>query len=260
MNASSGGTHFYDDLYITTGAGATFKGDQVLGPTVGFKASQGTQVATTAAATLVITTLSRIDVGDLVVVRVASDNASATTPTFTCSDSASNTYTTHRQGAVNATAAAGVAGAIMCSKATTAVPVGGTITVTLSLSTLAARAAYAETFVGFNNTTRSTPVGSTGVTAAQTSGTSGTVNVGDLCLGFTATETRGAVTYDGDSVGGNWQIRPMTVLANAATGTDNTRVTVGGQYKIPTVTTAQSFDPAGPTTEWVCGLVVLQAA
>lgn len=222
----------------------------------GFKASLGTQVATASGTTLAITTTAPIAVNDLVVVRVAADNLSATTPTFTCADSGANTYTTHRQGAVNATAAAGVAGAIMCSKATTAIATGGTITVTLS-GAVAARAAYAQSFVGFNNTLRVAAVGSSGTTAAQTSTASATVTAGDLVLGFSATETRGSVIGDSDNAGGPWSA--MVTLPNATTGTDATCVTVAGQHKVSSVSTIHSYDPAGPTTEWVCGMLAMQA-
>lgn len=223
----------------------------------GFKFDLGNNVATTSGTTVVITTTNPIAVGDLVVVRVAADNLNATTPTFTCADSGSNSYTTHRQGAVNATAAAGVAGAIMCSLATNAVAAGGTITVTCS-GAVAARAAYATSFIGVTNTTRSTPVGSSGASTAATSGASGTVNAGDLCLGFSAVESRGAVTGDSDTTNGSWST--VTTIVNNATGTDATRVEISGQYKIATASGAQTLDHTVTSTDWVAGLVVLQAA
>jgi hypothetical protein len=222
---------------------------------VAFKTALGTQVATTTATTTVITTTAAIAVGDLVVVRIASDNASATTPTFTCADSGSNIYSTLVQKAVGASTA-GVAGAIMVSKATNAVSSGGTITITQSV-TEAARAAYAESFTGCSATARSLPTsasGSAGTAAA--SGSSSTVASGDLVVGLVCAETQNAATADSDTTDGTWST--MVSLSNASGGTDTTRVQANGQYKIATGTTAQNYgNTIGATTDWIAMVVIL---
>jgi hypothetical protein len=245
----------YDDLYLTTGSACTLQGD----PTwqAAFKTALGTAVDTVSGSTLVITTTAAIAVGDLVVVRVAADNLSASTPTFTCSDSGGNAYTVHQQIATQATAAAGVAGGIICTKATTAIATGGTITVTLS-GAVAARAAYAESFAGMTNTTRSTPVGSTTTNGAVGPLTTGTVNAGDLVAGWAATESNAvALTADTDTLGGPWST--IVALNNAAGGTGSTRVQVGGQWKIPTTADAQVWGTGGASADAVGGVVVLKA-
>ena len=118
---------------------------------VAFKAALGSGLSTSSGTTIVITTTAAIAIDDLVVVRWASDNLNATTPTATCADGG-NTYTVLRQGAVNASAAAGVAGGMFATKATVARGSGSTITVTLS-GAVAHKAIYAESFTGVENTT-----------------------------------------------------------------------------------------------------------
>ena len=221
-----------------------------------FKTALGTGQATTSGTTIVITTTAAIDIGDLVVVRWASDNLNATTPTATCADGG-NTYTMQRQGAVNATAAAGVAGGILTTKATVARPLGSTITVTLS-GAVAHKCAIAVSFTAAENTVRSTAVSATGASTSANSGASGAVAVGDLVLGWVAWETRGALTGDADTGGGTWST--IITHRSATSGGDATCVSVGGQYKIPTTTTAQTFNITGASAEWVCGVLVLQAA
>ena len=125
-----------------------------------FKTALGNNGNSTSGTTLAITTTAAIEIGDLVVVRWASDNLNATTPTATCADGG-NTYTVLRQGAVNATAASGVAGGMLATKATVARASGLTITLTLS-GAVTAKAAFAESFVGAENTVRSAAVGATG--------------------------------------------------------------------------------------------------
>ena len=222
---------------------------------VAFKASLGSGVATSSGTTITITTTANIDVDDLVVVRAAADNLNATTPTFTCADGG-NTYTTTVQLARNATAAAGVAGAVMCTKATTAKPAGSTITVILS-GAVAHKAAYAESFSGVLNTTRSTPGSLSGASTIAASPASGTVAVGDLVIGAVAYETRGNLTGDADTGGGTWST--LVQARSATSGSDATCVSAAGQYKIPNTITAQTLNISGVSADWVAFVVVLQA-
>lgn len=225
----------------------------------GFKTALGNNGNAASGTTLVITTTAPIAVNDLVVVRVACDNLTVSTPTIAVADSGGNTYTQHRYQGNNGTGAAtGVVSALLATKATAAVATGGTITVTLGTA-VTAKAAYAESFRGFNNTVRSTPVGAIGSTAAHGSGASGTVNAGDLVLGLDATETRGAITGDAAAANGTWSA--IVTKANAAAGTDATCVTVAGQYLIPTAAGAQTYDPSAANgLDWATAIVVLQAA
>src|SRR5215831_20337789 len=99
---------------------------------VGFKTALGNNGNATSGTALAITTTAAVAVGDLVVVRWAADNLSATTPTCTITDSGGNTYTNLYQGAANATAGSGIAGGMAVTVATNVVASGGTITMTLS--------------------------------------------------------------------------------------------------------------------------------
>ena len=198
-----------------------------------------------------------IAVGDLVVVRWASDNLSATTPTVTASDGTANVYTVLRQGAVNATAAAGVAGGILVCKATVARPFASNLTLTFS-GAVTAKAAYAESFTGTLATVRSAAVGTTGTATAASAGASGTVAAGDLVLGFIANETRGVITGDSDTLNGSWSTQVSK--SNATSGSDAVCVTAAGQHKIATASGAQTYNVTAVAAEWVIGCVVLQAA
>ena len=228
-------------------------------PAVGYKTALGTTTNNTSASTLVITTTAAIAIGDLVVVRVASSNQTATTPTFTCADSGGNTYTTHAErSSGHATANAGVIGGVMATKATSAVAAGGTITITLSVAT-AAKAAYAESFVGFDNTTRSTPATTFGDTLAAVTVTSGAVNSGDLVVAACLAESRtSASVADTDTLNGSWST--IVNLPSSTSGTDTDRVMAIGQYKITTGAGAQTWDIThGLTPDWAAVLVVFQA-
>jgi hypothetical protein len=227
-------------------------------PGIAFKANLGNNVAAAGGSTsLVITTTAAIAVDDLIVVRVAADNLNATTPTFTCTDSGNNVYTTHAQRATNATAASGVAGAIMCAYASTAISTGGTITVVLSSATPAHRAAYATSFTGANNTLRATPTAAaTGTTAAVSSGASSTVSSGDLVLGWSAIEGNNTTTGDADTLNGTWST--LVSVSSAAGGTAASRVQVNGQHKIVTASGAQTYDNTTTATDWVAGTIVMQ--
>lgn len=223
-----------------------------------FKTALGNNFNNTSGTTLVITTTAAIDIDDLVVVRWASDNLSATTPTATCSDG-SNTYTLIRQAAVNATAAAGVAGGMLVTKATVAKASGSTITLTFS-GAITGKAAYAESFTGCDITVATTAVGGTGTSTAGATATLGAFSIGNLWLGHVANETRSALTSTATSSGGTWSTM-VTVAGGGTSGQDATSVTVGGQWKVVNSALASGFayNVGTVASEWVCQSVALQA-
>jgi uncharacterized protein YdeI (BOF family) len=198
--------------------------------------------------TVTITLSAGAPIGSLVVVRVASDNLSETTPTFTAADSKSNTWTQRAFQGRNATAAQGVVGAIITSHLTTALAAADTITVTLSGSVVA-KAAYAEAFSGvgvfkFNSTFSSSSFGN--VSASFFSG----VHVaGDLLLGAAGFETRTAIPGDIDTFQGTWSTQQS--FASTSSGTDTDAVTIVGQHKIVTGTGTQQYNFTGPSTDAV---------
>ena len=222
-----------------------------------FKASLGNNFNNVSGTTLAITTTAAIAVGDFVVVRWAADNLSATTPTATCSDG-NNTYTVQSQGAVNATAAAGVAGGIITTLATVAKASGSTITLTFS-GAITGKAAYAESFTGVTSSLRFAAISATGASTAPSPGTTSSVPIGDLVLGVVAAETRAAITADPDATGGSWSAG-TTRTGGGTSGQDATSVTASGQYKITTAAGAQTFNQVITSTEWWSACVVMQAA
>ena len=218
-----------------------------------FKAALGSATATTSGNTLVITTTAAIALGDLVVVRVATDNLSATTPTFTAMDSGANTYTTSVQKAQNATPNSGAACAILATRATTAMITGGTITVVLS-GAVNCRAAYAESFTGVGLTVRAS--NSLGQAAASTSGSgAATPAIGDLVLGVAAVETSAAITGDPDTTGGPWSAMAAFV---ANTGTSLTSMSLAGQWKVSNAAVPSNYNVTwSGVTDYAGAIVVL---
>ena len=72
---------------------------QVPSAAISFGRTLGTGQINTSGTTVVITTTDVANVGEWIIVRVATDNVSATTPTFSCADSAGNTYLVDIQAA-----------------------------------------------------------------------------------------------------------------------------------------------------------------
>jgi hypothetical protein len=219
--------------------------------------SLGTAASTTSATTLVITTGAAATVGQFIVVHVAADNASATTPTFTAADSAGNTYTTRVQGAVNASANAGVAGAIITAPVTSELASGGTITITLSTAVVnkAARA------VAFNGVGALRAIGTTnaGESTAATVTTTGSALTGDLVLGAAAIESRTTPSaYDTDTVNGSWSTGRALISGGA--GPEASKVLIADQHKIVTGDGTQTYNLTNASTDWVALICAFEAA
>jgi hypothetical protein len=225
----------------------------------GYKGADGNGGSNVGGATLVITTTGGVGfvAGDLVIVRVAGDNLSATTPTITVTDNAaggSNTYTQIAFAGVNATAAAGCVGGIFATKAARALAAGGTITVTYSGS-ITAKAAYIEVFSGYEITLRNAAVTATGASTAPAV-TSGSAEIGDLVIGAVAFESRGTPTFDADTTNGPWVV-PFN-KPNATSGSDAACVQASGQHKFPTAAGAQTYNNTITSTEWVAMIAIFQ--
>lgn len=203
-------------------------------PTLGFKAGIGSAVSNVSGTTVVIALTAAVEIDDLVVVRCAADNLSATTPTMTCADSAGNTYTTHASLGVNATAAAGVVLGLFATKATAPIPIGGTITVTLS-GAVVEKAAYAESFAGFKNLLARTLAVSTALNGNP--GIKGFV--GELVVGACAHESHVELTGDTDTVAGEWLSEAR--VPSRTDGADDASVSIYGQHKVPTYSTQQAY-------------------
>lgn len=219
-----------------------------------FKTALGNNGNAASGTTLAITTTAAIAINDLVVVRWAADNLSATTPTGAVTDSGGNTYTAHAFRGNNATAAAGIVGGIAATKATAVVALGGTITLTLS-GAVTAKAMYAESFTGADNTLRNAVVLGSGASTISTV-QSGSATSGDLVIGNMAVEDRAAPTFDSDTTNGAWSTG--VTKPNATTGTVTACVETNGQYKIVTATGTQVFNHTNANTDWAAMIAVFQ--
>lgn len=191
--------------------------------------------------------------GNLLVVNLAFDNLSATTPTATFSDSKGNTYTTISQSATNASASAGVGGAIGVSYLSTALASGDTVTATLSSAVDAKVITIAE-FSGTLDVEEVADVIATGASTTP-SVTSGSAPSGDVVIGSVMAELDNSAGVDSDTTNGSW-----VTMAQAWTfgGNQFSNVSVRSQYKIVTASGTQTFNPTLPTsTDWVALVVVL---
>jgi len=192
----------------------------------------GEAASMTSSATITITTIAPIAIGDLVIVYVASDNLGTTTPTFTCADSGGNSYTTRGQTSGGSTAGTQCAVGLMASKATVAVATGGTITVTLS-GAVTAKAVYAEKFTGFQNVLRVAAVVGSSSVGDPVQVTSTSVSAGDLAIGACAIETRFVpAAATSPNTNGTWS--SVYAVASDTTAANSTCVSINRQYKVTT--------------------------
>jgi hypothetical protein len=210
----------------------------------------------TASGNSIILNISPAFVGELVVVRLACDNLSASTPTITSVvSSPANTWTQVAFRGQNATANAGVIGAVWVSKLTADMPNGSPITFTFSANTTH-RCLYAAAFTGVEATLRNAAVVDSGSGTASTV-TSGNALAGDLVIGAVAIESRTAPTYDTDTTNGSWAgnfVKPAV-----ASGSDTSTVEIAGQYKIVTADGPQTFNLTNANTDWAAMVAVFQA-
>lgn len=214
----------------------------------------GSNTSYTSSTSLVITAAANVPARSVVVVRVAADNLNATTPTFTVADSKSNTWSLVTQSAVNATPAAGVAGAVYVSRISTALVIGDTITITLS-GAVVAKAAHAHAYSGLASATPRQSLNSSAASTAFTAGPATSAVAGDIVIGTGAYEHVAAQsTGDTDTTNGSW-----SSIVNATTsGTTNTGVQVFGQHKTITAAGNQTYDfTLSNSSEWLSYLMTM---
>jgi hypothetical protein len=191
-----------------------------------------TVTASTAVAgtTLTITGVNA-SVGDFLSVNTGCDNTGIAAPTATIADSGSNTWSTaaHTTGAI-VTAGSGVILENWVCLVTTALS-AGTITITFSAS-ITNKAAQCHRWTGISSATPSAARVSagSGTATANSTVTSNSVPIGDLCIGTTVIEngTAGAITaFDSDTTNGSWSTGVATNIGASSTG-----LTIAMQYKI----------------------------
>lgn len=215
----------------------------------------GSAASSTSSTTVAFTLVAAVAIGDLIVVRWAANNLSATTPTATCADGTANSYTNRAFLGVNATAAAGVVGGIFVCKATVALTTANTLTLTLSGAVIM-KVVVAHSFTGFQNALRGVAVTASGSSLAP-SVTSAVAQTGDLVVGAVAAETNTAVTADADTLGGVWST--IASVLSVAGGTADLAVSCHTSFKIPNVAGAQIFNPtlSGTATDWTAQAIVI---
>jgi hypothetical protein len=98
-------------------------------------------------------------------------------------------------------------------------------------------------------------VSSTGTLPA--SETTGALVVGDVVFGVLAIEGNVALTFDTDTLNGNWSTAQNTV---ANTGTGNTSVRAASQWKEVSGTGAQTWDVSAASQDRASGTVVVREA
>lgn len=221
---------------------------------VSYVGSIGGSISKTSSNVISNVTGVTIPIGRLIVAFAVSDNLSATTPTFTFSDSKSNTWTTVSQNATNATAAAGVAAAIGVCYVTTQIASTDSITVTLS-GTVAIRGLYSFQYSGARETEYVADVVAAGSSTTPSVISNSIGAAGQLVVGLVGFEHDTAGTQDTDTSNGTWV--NLVNLANAA-GNAFTNVGLIGAHKIVTGTGTQTYNPTLNTaTDWVALVAVL---
>lgn len=201
----------------------------------------------TSGTTLVITNDSgvAIPVGTRLLVAVVSDNASATTPTFTMVDSVSNTYTNRAQNARVTTAASGLAAGVFTARVANEIPNGGTWTITLS-NAVAAKAAAVLRMDGIGNEVPTVTGSWSSASSANSASAVTPTAVGQIVVAFGFGESNQINVFDSDTSNGSWSLPYTHVSGNSATIAANVMFTV--QTKVVTSTAAQTHDLTWVTT------------
>lgn len=200
--------------------------------------------------------------GDVIVLGVAWDNLTTTTPTISATTpptvpatETASWITTTTANSQSGTSGGAFLVAVIIIRATvtwTAFQPVITLTgaVTAKVSTGVVRSGGSTTVNGQNSTRSSigTPSTASAVTA----------NAGDLCVGFEFAETATISPADSDTTGGAWV--PESTIATSGGG-DTTNLSVRCISKIPTVTGVQTLDfSVGVSTDSCASLLALAPA
>lgn len=199
-------------------------------------------------ATLTVTFTAVTQVGDRLYMGLSCDNLGTATPTInTIVDSKGNTWTAVTGGSPNAssaTAAAAVVLRVYKCTVTVAHAVNDTLAITLSAS-VTAKAAIVYGFRGATFAAETGVVSSQGTTGSPALSVSPAL-VGDIVVGFLATENSAVAAGDADTLNGSWS----TAVGTASVGsTAITNAAITAQSKVVTATGAQSWGATG-TSDW----------
>lgn len=202
-------------------------------------------------ATLNITGVSA-DVGDMLVVMIASDNSatSGTSPISSISDSSGNTWNqrVNRNQTTGNTVDDGVSIRSYTSAITSALS-SGDITILFNTDT-SSKAALVKK-VSADPGEAIVYIGNGGGDGySGTPSVSTTVNEGQTIIAFIGIETRSAVTADSDTTNGSWSTQQST---RADQGGSLRSIRIASQYKTVTATGTQEYNPTSTSTDWSAG-------
>jgi hypothetical protein len=224
------------------------------------KRVRGLGAQSSGAASLIVTPRIALAVNSIGVICVASDNsggASATLPSGTFSDSASNTWT-QRQTRNQANAAnAGVEIGMYTAPITTTLPVTGSVTITFVTNPTTNYDWVLWEFAPTSGGTMSYVTGGTASGAANASPTVTTSSIanGDIVVGMGGDENNDGWVDDADTINGSWSIGAHTGFA---AGTGGMAITT--QAKTVTATATQTYNPtdsAGGTPDTMLAWIQL---
>ena len=191
---------------------------------------------------LALTTTQDIPADTTIVIGGGHDNTSATAPTVTGIDTPggeSATWTINNgSNSVSTGAGAGIRGFLAIIKTTVQWNSGTTITVTYSAAILA-KTMNLSTWTGAQGVFKS--VTSNTVSSGSASTTSATIVVGELCIGAAFQETNAAPAVDSDTLNGSWAGADAGI--NTSGGSASAQIGSRLQYKLPSGTNAQVFNP-----------------
>lgn len=212
-----------------------------------------TSAVNSATANVNIVTGATIPVGAKVIIAIAANPISASTPTWVATDAyPGNTYQTvaaaHQYAALNT----GVMATLIVGTILQAVPAGATIALQASVSPAGPVAVSITYFTGVGSWRAAANGTSTG-TASATGATSGSASARDLVIGMSAVETKVAPTYDTDTLGGAWSAGAKVQTTNV-TDTDNVSVFI--QSKVTSVAGAQQYNVAVSPAKNFASLVI----
>jgi hypothetical protein len=227
-------------------------------PSINTITNAGANGTGSSSATLTLTPSVNFAAGDLAVLVLAADNAgtNGASSVTGVSDTSSNTWTSQ----IDATADPGAASEGATLRVWTALVGGGgldtgdTITVSFSPNTTA-KAAHLYRVQGTGTLTVAATGSSTGTMPVAE--TTGTLAVGDAVFGVLAIENRnGTITYDSDTLNGNWSTAVDTLGDGGTAGSSMRAVS---QWKIVTGTGAQTWNVALASQDRASGTVVVRA-
>jgi hypothetical protein len=197
--------------------------------------------------------------GDVLVMAVATDNLSATTPTFTVDSNPTECggWTQITQLARNASAAAGLAVTVF----TTTLVSGGvslmnTPTVTLS-GAVVAKVMRIIALRGCSETQRGTVQTANG-SSTSPSVVSPSATSGDVVIGVSAAEQNTEITGDSDTTNGSWSSNNETGWTTGGGSAANMSLKM--QTKIVSAGGTQTYDTTSANTDWIQVAFVLQPA